>query len=50
MTKAFDEMSGGGSGTIRDSYSTLAAWLEHAPPDLLQARSRQAGCFSGAWA
>jgi uncharacterized circularly permuted ATP-grasp superfamily protein len=42
MTRAFDEMNGGGSGAIRDSYKTLAAWLENAPADLLQARSRQA--------
>ena len=45
MTKAFDEMSGDGSGRIRESYRTLAAWLEQAPPDLLQARSRQAELF-----
>ena len=45
MTKAFDEMNGGGSGSIRDSYKTLAAWLQNAPPDLLQARSRQAELF-----
>ncbi|MCA0367986.1 MAG: circularly permuted type 2 ATP-grasp protein [Proteobacteria bacterium] len=45
MTRAFDEMTGGGSGAIRDSYKTLAAWLENAPADLLQARSRQAELF-----
>ena len=45
MTRAFDEMSGDGSGAIRDSYKTLAAWLENAPVDLLQARSRQAELF-----
>ena len=45
MTRAFDEMNGGGSGAIRDSYKTLAAWLENAPADLLQARSRQAELF-----
>ena len=45
MTRAFDEMSGDGSGRIRESYRTLAAWLEQAPPDLLQARSRQAELF-----
>ena len=36
MTRAFDEMNGGGSGAIRDSYKTLAAWLENAPAELLQ--------------
>ena len=45
MTKAFDEMTGDGSGRIRESYRTLAGWLEQAPPDLLQARSRQAELF-----
>ena len=45
MTKAFDEMTGDGSGTVRDSYKALAAWLERTPPDLLQARSRQAELF-----
>ena len=45
MTRAFDEMNGGGLGAIRDSYKTLAAWLENAPADLLQARSRQAELF-----
>jgi uncharacterized circularly permuted ATP-grasp superfamily protein len=34
-----------GSATVRKSYRTLARWLETAPPDLLQARSRQAELF-----
>ena len=39
-------MSGhAGSTEIRDSYRTLARWLENAPADLLQARSRQAELF-----
>jgi len=39
-------MSGApGSGTVRRSYRTLARWLETAPSDLLQARSRQAELF-----
>ena len=45
MTTAFDEMTGHGSGEVRESYRALAAWLEQAPPDLLQARSRQAELF-----
>ena len=46
MTTAFDEMSGdGGPDAVRDSYRTLARWLEGAPPDLLQSRSRQAELF-----
>ncbi|WP_374274220.1 circularly permuted type 2 ATP-grasp protein [Brevundimonas sp.] len=45
MTSAFDEMTGDGSGGVRDSYRALASWLELAPPDLLQARSRQAELF-----
>src|SRR5690606_26688781 len=43
---AFDEMHGqGGSAKIRESYRTLARWLADVPPDLLQARSRQAELF-----
>ena len=39
-------MSGhAGSKEVRPSYRTLARWLEHAPADLLQARSRQAELF-----
>jgi len=39
-------MSGeSGSGEVRKSYRTLARWLENAPSDLLQARSRQAELF-----
>ncbi len=39
-------MSGhAGSEKVRDSYRTLARWLESAPSDLLQARSRQAELF-----
>ena len=46
MTAAFDEMSGGGgAGEVRESYQTLARWLETAPDDLLQSRSRQAELF-----
>lgn len=45
-TVTFDEMSGTpGSATVRKSYRTLARWLETAPSDLLQARSRQAELF-----
>jgi uncharacterized circularly permuted ATP-grasp superfamily protein len=43
---AFDEMQGDGPpGEVRESYATLARWLAEAPPDLLQARSRQAELF-----
>jgi len=46
MTAAFDEMSGDGdAGSIRESYQTLARWLDAAPDDLLQSRSRQAELF-----
>ncbi|WP_298162726.1 circularly permuted type 2 ATP-grasp protein [Brevundimonas sp.] len=39
-------MSGhAGSKEVRKSYRTLARWLESAPADLLQARSRQAELF-----
>jgi uncharacterized circularly permuted ATP-grasp superfamily protein len=39
-------MSGhAGSNEVRESYRTLARWLETAPADLLQARSRQAELF-----
>jgi hypothetical protein len=39
----FDEMTGHkGPPEIRESYQALARWLAEAPPDLLQARSRQA--------
>ncbi|WGM30078.1 circularly permuted type 2 ATP-grasp protein [Brevundimonas sp. NIBR11] len=39
-------MSGhAGSTEVRKSYRTLARWLETAPADLLQARSRQAELF-----
>ena len=39
-------MSGhAGSREVRKSYRTLARWLESAPADLLQARSRQAELF-----
>ena len=39
-------MSGtSGSGEIRKSYRALARWLDAAPPDLLQSRSRQAELF-----
>jgi uncharacterized circularly permuted ATP-grasp superfamily protein len=39
-------MSGhAGSDQVRPSYRTLARWLEAAPADLLQARSRQAELF-----
>ena len=42
----FDEMTGhNGPPEIRESYQALARWLEEAPPDLLQARSRQAELF-----
>ncbi|MGA0543641.1 circularly permuted type 2 ATP-grasp protein [Brevundimonas sp. VNH65] len=37
-------MSGGG-GEVRESYRTLARWLESAPDDLLTSRSRQAELF-----
>lgn len=45
MIQAFDEMAGDGSGPVRDGYHALSEWLRQAPPDLLQARSRQAELF-----
>ncbi|MFN3815102.1 circularly permuted type 2 ATP-grasp protein [Brevundimonas sp.] len=46
MGIVFDEMTGnGGPGVVRESYEALARWLAEAPPDLLQARSRQAELF-----
>ena len=42
----FDEMTGhNGPSEVRESYRALARWLAEAPPDLLQARSRQAELF-----
>lgn len=41
---AFDEMQGSGDGP-RAAYRKAARWLAEAPPDLLQARSRQAELF-----
>ena len=42
----FDEMTGhNGPPEVRESYQALARWLAEAPPDLLQARSRQAELF-----
>jgi uncharacterized circularly permuted ATP-grasp superfamily protein len=42
----FDEMTGhGGGGEVRDSYRALSRWLADSPPDLLEARSRQAEFF-----
>lgn len=42
----FDEMTGhGGVEEVRDSYRALAQWLADSPPDLLEARSRQAEFF-----
>ena len=41
---AFDEMDGFGRGP-RSAYQKAARWLAEAPPDLLQARSRQAELF-----
>ena len=45
MNRPFDEMTGDGSGRIRHAYRALASWLDEAPPDLLEARSRQAELF-----
>ena len=44
---AFDEMWGTGpeGGKPRPSYDKLAAWLASAPPELLEARRRQAELF-----
>jgi uncharacterized circularly permuted ATP-grasp superfamily protein len=46
---AFDEMYGaaaaGASGEVREAYRQVAAWLERSPPDLLDARARQAEHF-----
>jgi uncharacterized circularly permuted ATP-grasp superfamily protein len=42
----FDEMTGhGGAGQVRDSYRALSRWLADSPPDLLEARSKQAEFF-----
>jgi uncharacterized circularly permuted ATP-grasp superfamily protein len=44
--KAFDEMGGqGASGEVRASYQALARWLADMPPELLEARSKQAELF-----
>ncbi len=46
---AFDEMWGfpeeGGAEAVRPAYRRVADWLENAPPDLLDARRRQAELF-----
>ena len=45
---AFDEMwgmAGPQGGKARSSYRRLAAWLDQAPPELLEARRRQAELF-----
>ncbi|KAA5801748.1 circularly permuted type 2 ATP-grasp protein [Alkalicaulis satelles] len=34
-----------GSGEVRESYRALARWLDESPPDLLEARARQAEFF-----
>lgn len=42
----FDEMTGhGGVQEVRESYRALSKWLADSPPDLLEARSRQAEFF-----
>ncbi len=42
----FDEMTGhGGAGQVRESYRALSKWLADSPPDLLEARSKQAEFF-----
>jgi len=42
----FDEMTGhGGAGEVRESYRALSRWLADSPPDLLEARSKQAEFF-----
>ncbi|MGY6627155.1 MAG: circularly permuted type 2 ATP-grasp protein [Oceanicaulis sp.] len=42
----FDEMTGhGGAGQVRESYRALSRWLADSPPDLLEARSKQAEFF-----
>jgi uncharacterized circularly permuted ATP-grasp superfamily protein len=38
----FDEMTGLDGAGVRPAYEALAAWIAAAPPDLLQARARQA--------
>ncbi len=45
MIPVFDEMSGASGTEVRRSYRTLARWLDAAPADLLQSRSRQAELF-----
>jgi uncharacterized circularly permuted ATP-grasp superfamily protein len=42
MTAAFDEMDGWGGGVTREPYAKVRAWLEAAPPELLQTRRAQA--------
>lgn len=42
----FDEMTGhAGAGQVRESYRALSRWLADSPPDLLEARSKQAEFF-----
>jgi uncharacterized circularly permuted ATP-grasp superfamily protein len=48
MASVFDEMWGHGTdatGEARPGYRRLAEWLGHAPPELLEARRRQAELF-----
>jgi uncharacterized circularly permuted ATP-grasp superfamily protein len=42
LTAAFDEMDGWGGGERRSAYDKVRAWLEQAPPELLQTRLAQA--------
>ena len=50
--RAFDEMWGAagreGATEARESYRRVADWLAHAPPELLEARRKQAELFSAA--
>ena len=42
MTAAFDEMDGWAGDGTRPAYATVKAWLDQAPPELLQTRRAQA--------
>ena len=41
--RSYDEMESWGDGApVRDAYAAVKRWLDDAPPDLLDARRRQA--------
>jgi uncharacterized circularly permuted ATP-grasp superfamily protein len=42
MSAAFDEMDGWAGDGVRPAYATVKAWLDQAPPELLQTRRAQA--------